>query len=429
MIDIRLIRTQPEWVAERLASRGLDSTLLMGRAREADEERRQLLSRTEELRADSKRTSKRVDQMRSTGADASEETDRMRSVRQEIRDLEVQLAQAEQALEEVLLRIPNLPDPSVPVGADSQGNVEVRRWGEPREFDFAPCPHWEVGEALGILDFERCAKLAGSRFSLFLGEGALLERALINFMLDLHTQRHGFKEVSPPYLAARATMQGTGQVPALEDDMFRVEEADLFLIPTAEVPLTALHAGEILSGEELPRRYTAYSACFRREAGAAGKETRGLIRRHQFDKVELVMVTRPEESMAALEELTRCAEAVLEALEIPYRTLLLCTGDMGVASAKTYDLEAWCPGLDTWLEISSCSNCTDYQARRANIRFRREPGGRLELVHTLNGSGIAVGRTFAAVLENCQQADGTVLVPEVLRPYMRGLERIVGRGA
>jgi len=344
---------------------------------------------------------------------------------QRIRQLEIETDQVEQQRTGLLMTLPNLPHASVPDGGSAQENVEVRRHGQPRELDFKPKAHWELGPALGIIDFERATRMSGARFSVLMGAGARLARALINFMLEIHTGEHGYTEVEPPFLVNADALRGTGNLPKFEQDLFKIAgEWDLFLIPTAEVPLTNLHRGEILDGRKLPLRYTAYTPCFRSEAGSYGADVRGLIRQHQFDKVELMKFTTPDESYEELESLTRNAEEILNRLELPYRTMLLCAGDMGFASAKTYDIEVWLPSQDTYREISSCSNTEAFQARRANIRFRREGTGKAEFVHTLNGSGLAVGRTLIAIIENYQQADGSVVVPEALRPYMGGLETI-----
>jgi seryl-tRNA synthetase len=348
----------------------------------------------------------------------------MKKVSQEMKELDVVVQEKEKALQDFLLMVPNLPHPSVPVGKDSSDNVEVRRWGEMPRFDFEPKPHWDIGEELRILDFKTGAKLAGARFTLYLDLGAKIERALINFMLDLHTREHGYREVLPPFMVNRATMTGTGQLPKFEEELFKVEGTDYFLIPTAEVPVTNIHQGEVLEEGALPLYYTAYTPCFRKEAGSYGKDVRGLIRQHQFNKVELVKVTKPENSYDELEKLTSNAEEVLRRLNIPYRVITLCTGDLGFSAAKTYDIEVWLPGQNAFKEISSCSNCEDFQARRAKIRYRISGKSKTEYVHTLNGSGLAVGRTLIAILENYQQADGSVLIPEVLRPYMHGVERI-----
>ena len=350
----------------------------------------------------------------------------MKGVAEEIKSLEVRLQEIDERLRGVLLTLPNVPNDSVPVGPDAGGNVEVRRVGQPPRFDFKPRPHWELGPELGILDFERAAKLSGARFTVQWGAGARLDRALVQFMLDLHTGERGYREVVPPYLVTAETLIGTGQLPKFEGDLFktRAGDKDLYLIPTAEVPLTNLQRDEILAAAQLPLKYTAFTPCFRSEAGSYGKDVRGLIRQHQFHKVELVKLTTPETSMAELDSLVTDAEEVLKRLGLAYRVMLLCTGDIGFSSAKSFDLEVWLPGQDAYREISSCSNCTDFQARRANIRYRPEAGAKPRFVHTLNGSGLAIGRTLIAIIENYQQADGSVVVPEVLRPYMGGLQRI-----
>ncbi|HBA41037.1 MAG TPA: serine--tRNA ligase, partial [Deltaproteobacteria bacterium] len=365
-----------------------------------------------------------IGKLKKSGRDATSLMQEVEQLSQAIREGEGPLAEIEKRFERVMLWIPNLPHPSVPLGTGAEGNREVRRWGEIPKFDFSPKNHWEIGEELGILDFARAAKIAASRFALYYGQGALLERALINFMLDLHTRERGYQEVIPPILVNRETMTGTGQLPKFEEDLFRTADPDLFLVPTAEVPLTNIHREEVLSQKDLPIRYVAYTPCFRREAGSYGQDVRGLIRLHQFNKVELVKLTQPGNSYEELEKMVADAEEVLQRLKLPYRVVELCTGDLGFASAKTYDLEVWLPGQDTYREISSCSNCEDFQARRAQIRYRPEKKGKAVFVHTLNGSGLAVGRTVVAVLENYQQKDGTVVVPEVLRPYMGGIERI-----
>jgi seryl-tRNA synthetase len=359
---------------------------------------------------------------------SGEEVDSLRremaALSDEIKADEERLALLEGEIREILIRLPNIPHPSVPVGPDETYNLEIRRWGTPREFDFPPLPHWELGEQLGILDFQRGVKIAESRFTLLREEGALLERALINFMLDLHTREHGYREVFPPILVNEESMFGTGQLPKLEKEMYRCRDDDLYLIPTAEVPVTNIHRDEVLDEEELPLYYCAYTPCFRREAGSYGRDIRGLIRQHQFNKVELVKFSHPDRSFEELESLTRDAEEVLRRLGLPYRVVALSTGDLSFAAAKCYDLEVWLPSYGEYKEISSCSNFTDFQARRANIRFRPRDGGKARFVHTLNGSGVAVGRTVAAILENYQQKDGSVVIPEALRPYMHGLEVI-----
>ncbi|MEI9475570.1 MAG: serine--tRNA ligase [Deltaproteobacteria bacterium] len=422
MLDAKFIREHLEEVRDRIALRGqavnFDQFLLI------DGERRKNLQEWEKLRALQKKVSDEVSKKKKEGQEASELIAEMKKVSQEMKELDVIVQEKEKALQDFLLTVPNLPHSSVPVGKDSSDNVEVRRWGEIPRFDFKPKPHWDIGEELGILDFKTGAKLAGARFTLYLDLGAKLERALINFMLDLHTREHGYREVLPPFIVNRTTMTGTGQLPKFEEELFKVEGTDYFLIPTAEVPVTNIHQDEVLEEGVLPLYYTAYTPCFRKEAGSYGKDVRGLIRQHQFNKVELVKVTKPENSYDELEKLTSNAEEVLRRLNIPYRVVALCTGDVGFAAAKTYDIEVWLPGQNAFKEISSCSNCEDFQARRAKIRYRISGKSKTEYVHTLNGSGLAVGRTLIAILENYQQADGSVLIPEVLRPYLHGVERI-----
>lgn len=422
MLDLKFIRSNPEVVRDALAKRRAEAPL--DELLALDEKRRNLLVEAEQLKNRRNTVSEEVARMKKAGQDASAVIAEMREVSQRIKEMDDALRDLETRIHEIQLMIPDIPHESVPVGKDSSENVEVRRWGEPTRFAFEPKAHWDIGVDLGILDFERAGKIAGARFVVQRGLGSRLERALVNFMLDLHTQEHGYTEVYPPFLVNRASMIGTGQLPKFAEDMFKCEGYDYYLAPTAEVPVTNLHRGEILEGTQLPIYYTAYTACFRAEAGAAGRDTRGMIRVHQFDKVELVKFTRPETSFDELEKLTRDAEDVLQKLKLPYRVMALCTGDLGFSSAKTYDLEVWMPSYNRYVEISSCSNFMDFQARRADVKFRPEPGVRAEYVHTLNGSGLAVGRTFAAILENYQQADGTVVVPEVLRPYMGGMERI-----
>lgn len=420
MLDIKLIRAEPERVREGIAKKRMEADLQGILA--TDREWRALLGEVESLRARRNQVSEEIARRKRARQEAEDLVEEMRGVSDRIKELESQLDGLETRLRELLLLVPNLAHESVPEGSDAAANVEIRRWGEPTRFDFEPRPHWELGATLGLLDFDRAGKLSGSRFVLNRGLGARLERALINFMLDLHTSRHGYTEWFPPFMVTRDCMIGTGQLPKFEEDMYRVAGEDLYLIPTAEVPLTNIHRDEILEESQLPLYYTAYTACFRAEAGAAGRDTRGMIRVHQFNKVELVKFTLPEQSYEELEKLTADAEAVLQLLGLPYRVVLLCTGDMSFSSAKTYDLEVWLPSYNDYKEISSCSNFGDFQARRANIRFRRGgPRGRVEYVHTLNGSGVAVGRTVAAILENFQQEDGSVLIPEVLRPYMDNL--------
>jgi seryl-tRNA synthetase len=387
--------------------------------------RRRLLPEVEGLKRDQNASGEAVARAKKAGEDPSAvfAENKVRGTR--IKELEAELSTIEAQRDALLLTLPNLPHESVPVGASAEQNVEVRRWGTPATFAFTPKPHWDLGVALGILDFERATRMAGARFAVLMGAGARLERALINYMLELHTVEHGYREVEPPFMVNRQALTGTGNLPKFEQDLFKIAgEWDLFLIPTAEVPLTNLHREEILDGRQLPIKYTAYTPCFRSEAGSYGADVRGLIRQHQFDKVEMVKFTTPEQSHDELEQLTRNAETILERLELPYRRMLLCTGDMGFASAKTYDIEVWLPSQNTYREISSCSNTESFQARRSQIRFRPDGTGKAQLVHTLNGSGLAVGRTLIAILENYQQADGSVVVPEALRPYMRGLEVI-----
>ncbi|MBF0176254.1 MAG: serine--tRNA ligase [Magnetococcales bacterium] len=422
MLDIKQIRDRTDWVEGRLRTRGGRYDLTAFRALE--EEKRALQTETEGLQAERNTLSREIGIRKQQGADAADLLARMKDVGPRIKELESRLREQEERLQKLLLELPNLPHDSVPHGADADGNVEVRRWGEPRSFAFQPLNHWDVGERLGILDFSAGALLAGARFTVFRGAGARLTRALISFMLDLHTNEHGYTEILPPMLVSPASLLGTGQLPKFEADLFATRDDALYLIPTAEVPLTNLVRERILDASELPLKMTAWTACFRREAGAAGQDTRGLIRQHQFDKVELVQITKPEESYQALEALTLDAESVLQRLELPYRTMALCTGDLGFASAKTYDLEVWLPGQGRYREISSCSNTEAFQARRMQARFKRDASGKAEPLHTLNGSGVAVGRALVAILENFQQADGSVVIPDALRPYMGGREKL-----
>jgi len=422
MLDLRFVRENPEVVEAALAKRGaamnLDEFLAL------EKERRALLAEAEALKNKRNTVSQEISRLKRSGEDATALVTEMRAVGDTIAELDGKVRQLEAALTAIIMVIPNLPHVSVPEGRDEEANQEVRRWGEPRNFSFPVQPHWDIGEKLHILDFERGGKVTGARFTFYRGLGARLERALISFMLDLHTGEHGYTEFFPPFIVNGASLTGTGQLPKFGDDMFRLEGTDYYLIPTAEVPITNLHRDEILDVKALPCYYAAYSACFRAEAGAAGRDTRGLIRQHQFNKVELVKFVPPEQSYDELEKLTNNAERVLQLLGLPYRVLLLCTGDIGFSSAKTYDLEVWLPSFNQYREISSCSNFEDFQARRANIRFRREAKSKPEFVHTLNGSGVAIGRTVAAILENYQQEDGSVVIPEVLRPYM-GTDKIV----
>ncbi len=386
--------------------------------------RRDLLKETEELKQIRNRVSREIGKAGADSAVAQQKKDEMRDVSSRIKELDEKLRRVDGEMELLLLGLPNIPDDTVPRGKEEEDNVEVRRWGDQPQFGFEPLAHWDVGANLGIIDFHRAGKITGSRFALYYGDGARLERALISFMLDLHTTGHGYREVFPPFLVNAASMTGTGQLPKFAEDAFRVEGTDYYLIPTAEVPVTNLHRDEILEAEQLPLYYAAYSACFRAEAGAHGRDTRGLIRQHQFNKVELVKFVKQEDSFEELEKLTNNAEKVLQLLGLPYRVMLMCSGDLGFAPAKKYDLEVWLPAYNTYREISSCSNFTDFQARRAGIRYRPEQGKKTQFVHTLNGSGVAVGRTVAAILENFQQEDGSVVIPEVLRPYFGGRDRI-----
>jgi len=426
MLDLKWVVENRAAVEQMLADRGGTLDLSRGDPWALDTERRALLQKVEQLRHRQKVCGEEIARRGRAREDAADLKTEMKGVSDEIKGLETRLAEVEEAIRQALLVIPNVPDASVPRGADASANVEVRRVGDPPRFDFKPRAHFEIGPELGIVDFERAAKISGARFAVQMGAGARLERALVDFMLDLHTRERGYTEVVPPYLVTPDTMLRTGQLPKFEGDLFktRTGDRDLFLIPTAEVPLTALHGDEILEATDVPKHYVSFTPCFRSEAGSYGKDVRGLIRLHQFHKVELVKLTTPETAMAELESMVADAEEVLKRLGLAYRVIVLCTGDMGFNSAKTYDLEVWLPGQDAYREISSCSTCSDFQARRGNLRYRPEPKGKPRFVHTLNGSGLAVGRTLVAILENYQQADGSVLVPQVLRPYMGGLERI-----
>jgi seryl-tRNA synthetase len=424
MLDIKFIRDNLEQVEQRLATRGTE--IRLDEFRQLDTQRRELLGEVESLKAEKNRVSAVIGQTKDK-SQVQGEIARMKEVSAQIKQMDDQLRDPTEALSAILMTVPNLPHEATPVGASEDDNVEVRRWGTPREFSFEAKAHWDIGEQLDILDFERAGKLTGARFALYKGAGARLERALINFMLDLHTEQHKYVEILPPFMVNRDSMTGTGQLPKFEEDLFHVEGPDYFLIPTAEVPVTNIHRDEILGAEQLPLCYTAYTPCFRKEAGSHGRDTRGLIRQHQFNKVELVKFVEPETSDAELEALLANAEKVLQLLDLPYRVVDLCTGDIGFSAARTFDIEVWLPGQSVYREISSCSNFRDFQARRAAIRYRREEGAKPEFVHTLNGSGLAVGRTLLAILENYQQEDGSVIVPEVLRPYMGGLERITGK--
>ena len=422
MLDIKLLRDHLDEVKARMATRG--AAIDWDQFLSLDRERRDAVARTERLKEKKNRLSGEIGKLKKSGADATVLMREVEEVSEAIRSSEGPLAEIETRFEQFMLTLPNLPHPNVHVGTDERDNREVRRWGEPPKFGFAPKNHWDIGEELRILDFARAAKIAGARFAVYRAGGAKLERALINFMLDLHTGQNGYQEILPPALVNRAALVGTGQLPKFEEDLFHVAPGDYFLIPTAEVPLTNLHREEILEQDELPVNYVAYTPCFRSEAGSYGKDVRGLIRQHQFNKVEMVKLTEPEDSYDELEKMVQNAETVLKKLELPYRVVELCTGDMGFGAAKTYDLEVWLPGQNTYREISSCSNCEEFQARRANIRYRKEKKGRPLFVHTLNGSGLAVGRTLVAVLENYQQEDGSVIIPDSLRAYMGGLDRI-----
>ena len=422
MLDIKRIREDYEGVKKSVESRG-NGDFGLDKVREYDLKRREILSTVEQMKNEQKVKSKQIPVMKKNGEDTTELMAEMKKLSDEIKELDGRVSEIETNLKDALLGVPNTPYKDVQEGLDDSDNVELRRWGEPREFDFEAKAHWDIGEDLDILDFERAAKIAGTRFTVYKGLGARLERSVINFMLDLHTEEHGYTEILPPFMVNRMAMTGTGQLPKFEEDMFYVPQKDFFLIPTAEVPVTNLYDNEILSADQLPIYHTAYTPCFRAEAGSAGRDTRGLIRQHQFQKVEMVKFTKPEDSYAELESLTDNAEEVLRKLDIPFRVVRLSTGDLGFSSAMTYDVEVWMPSYGRYVEISSCSNFEDFQARRANIRFRPEEKAKPEFVHTLNGSGLAVGRTVAAILENYQQADGSVVIPEALRSYM-GTDKI-----
>ena len=416
MLDIKRIRQNPEALVEAMRKRrnkGADVTALL----ELDAKRREVMQEVEQLKAKRNEGSAKVPAMKKAGEDTTALMAEMKELGTRVKELDDQIAKMDEELQSMLMSVPNIPHESVPEGADDKANVEVRRWSEPTKFDFEPKAHWDIGEDLGILDFATAGKITGARFTVYRGLGSRLERAIINYYLDTHTQ-NGYTEIFPPYMVNRASMTGTGQLPKFEEDAFKVANTDYFLIPTAEVPVTNMLRGEIVDGDKLPIKYCAYSACFRSEAGSAGRDTRGLIRQHQFNKVELVKFTKPEDSYNELESLTRDAEKVLQGLGLPYHVVVLSTGDLGFSSAKTYDIEVWMPSYGRYVEISSCSNCEDFQARRAGIRYRENPKAKPQFAHTLNGSGVAVGRTVAAILENYQNEDGTVTVPEVLRPYM-----------
>ena len=428
MLDLAFVRDNLPAVEEMLRRRGMDPAQTLGRFREIDERRRQLITQAETLKAQRNKLSEEIPKLKKAGENdaAAKVMEQSKALREQGDALEKQAAESDQELRSLLAVIPNMLHESVPIGRSADENVEVRRWGKPPEFSFTPKPHWELGEQLGVLDLERATKLSGARFAVYWDLGARMERALANFMLDLHTREHGYTEVLPPYMVSSASMYGTGQLPKFADDLFKTEKHDLWLVPTAEVPLTNLFRDETLDAARLPISVTAYTPCFRSEAGSYGKDVRGIIRQHQFQKVELVKFTRPQESYEQHERLTRDAETVLQKLGLHYRVMVLCSADTSAASAKTYDLEVWLPGQQLYREISSCSNFEAYQARRANIRWRPEGSKKSEHVHTLNGSGLAIGRTWLAILENYQQPDGSVIVPEALRPYM-GVERITAK--
>ena len=425
MIDVEIIRKKPEEVKRRLAARDEEHAKLIDRLLEIDESRRKLIKEVEELRQLRNLKSKEIGKLKKEGKNTLEIEMEVKRIKEDIEKKEVILNEIKEEFRNVLLRVPNIPHESVPTGEDEKDNVEIRRWGEPRDFSFKPKPHWEIAEKLEIIDFERAVKLSGSRFSLLRGEGALLERALINFMLDVHTKK-GYTEILPPHLVKPEILEGTGQLPKFEEDLYFCERDELYLIPTAEVPLTNIYRDEILREEDLPIYLTAYTPCYRREAGSYGKDIKGIIRQHQFDKVELVKIVHPDTSYDELEKLTKDAEEILQLLNLPYRVVELCTGDLGFSASKTYDIEVWFPSQERYREVSSCSNCEDFQARRMNLKFK-DKDGKNRFVHTLNGSGLAVGRTLAAIIENYQEEDGSVVIPEVLREYV-GKDKICLKG-
>ncbi len=417
MLDIKIIRENPQLVKDAMKKRNKDMDALVDEVLAIDAERRELTVKNDQLKQEQNNASREIPKIKKEGGDISAIMARMNEIKESVKAGDAKLAELEEKQQKIMYEFPNIPNPEIPVGKDDSDNVEIRRWGEPNAFDFEPKAHWDIGADLGILDPETAAKVTGARFHFYKAAGARLERAVINFFLNTHTE-FGYTEVFPPFMVNRASMTGTGQLPKFEEDAFRLEREDYFLIPTAEVPVTNMHRNDILDGADLPIKYCAYSACFRAEAGSAGRDTRGLIRQHQFNKVELVKFADPENSYEELEKLTNDAERVLQLLGLPHRVVCLCSGDIGFSSAKTYDIEVWMPSYGRYVEISSCSNFEDFQARRAAIRFKRTPKDKAQLVHTLNGSGVAVGRTVAAILENYQNADGSVTVPEVLRPYM-----------
>lgn len=422
MLDIKRIRNNPEEVENLLKRRNME--LSLKNVLELDKARRARLVEVENMKSEQNKVSKQVPDLKKEGKDIAEILKQMKDLSENIKLLEIDIKEIDVKIEEELLNIPNTPNPDVAVGYSDADNKEVRRWGEPRVFDFELKPHWDIGINLNMLDFERATKITGTRFSMFKGIGARLERAIISYMLDKHTVDHGFTEISPPFIVNKESMYGTGQLPKFEEDMFKLSQKDYYLIPTAEVPVTNIYRDEVIDEDTLPVYMTAYTPCFRAEAGSAGRDTRGLIRNHQFDKVEMVMYATPDDSYRQLEILTGFAEEILKGLGLPYRVVELCTGDIGFSSAKTYDLEVWMPSYNRYVEISSCTNFEDYQARRANIKYRPKNKKRLEFIHTLNGSGLAAGRTFAAILENYQNEDGSIIIPEQLRPYMLGMEKI-----
>lgn len=423
MLDLKRIRNNPEEIKNALANRGEDfDVTAIDRIVELDERRRQILVEAENLKNTRNQESAKVPKLKKEGKDVTEIMAEMKKLGEEIKGHDEELSKIDEELEYIMLRIPNIPNPAVPDGKSDEDNVEIRRWGDPSKFNFETKAHWDLGVNLNLLDFERAGKVTGSRFTFYKGLGARLERAVISYFLDTHVDNHGYTEILPPYMVNRKSMIGTGQLPKFEEDAFKVSNDDYFLIPTAEVPVTNLYRDEILNGEELPIKHVAYSACFRSEAGSAGRDTRGLVRQHQFNKVELVKFTKPENSYEELEKLTKDAEEVLQGLGIPYRVVRICKGDLGFTAALKYDIEVWMPSYNRYVEISSCSNFEDFQARRANIKYKENPKDKPQFIHTLNGSGVAVGRTVAAILENFQREDGTVTVPEVLRPYLGGRE-------
>lgn len=422
MLDVKLLRTDFDKVKAALGKRNKEYNLEA--FADMDKTRRELIGQVEELKSKQNADSKEIPKLKKEGKDTTELMAEMKTLADQIKELDAKVTAVDADLEAFMYTLPNTPCDLVPAGADDKDNLEMRKWGEPTKFDFEPKPHWEIGEDYGFLDPATAAKITGARFTIYKGAAARLERAIMNFMLDTHTEKHGYTEVFPPFMVNRKSMTGTGQLPKFEEDAFKVAGTDYFLVPTAEVPVTNMYADMILNGSDLPILHTAYTACFRAEAGSAGRDTRGLIRQHQFNKVEMVKFTKPEDSYAELEKLTNDAEEILQLLGLPYRVVRLCGGDLGFSSAMTYDIEVWMPSYNRYVEISSCSDFEDFQARRANIKFKDSVKDKARFVHTLNGSGLAVGRTTAAILENCQQADGSILIPEVLRPYMGGLEKI-----